>query len=68
MVDIWGFPKIGVPRNDCFLVIFPYKPSILGAPSLMENPEGPGRGFCGGENLHEQMDHKSTWWRTTHGS
>ena len=28
IVDIWGFPKIGVPPNWFFFVIFPYKPSI----------------------------------------
>jgi len=37
-LDIWVFPKIGVPQIIHFSRVFHYKPSILGVPLFLETP------------------------------
>ena len=38
LLDIWVFPKIGVPQIINFNRIFHYKPSILGYPYFLKHP------------------------------
>ena len=35
---MWGFPKIGVPQNEWFMMENPIKMDDLGVPLLLETP------------------------------
>ena len=38
LVQIWGFPKIGVPQNGWFIKEHPIKMDDLGVPLFLETP------------------------------
>ena len=38
LLDLWVFPKIGIPQNGLFIMENPIKMDVLGIPLFLETP------------------------------